>query len=161
MYTKLMSYIEDTAGAKIINEVKRSNVLNVFYIFVVKIAFVEPSYLYIDYDKINHGILITIINELSKHDELLRCKNLQSSIYSMKFHYFSKLNYIPAKLNISLKSLLLTGMSYKAVINAVNNRYTPNYNCFGEYLLINVSKLPPKIKKICKRDSKKSIYFMR
>lgn len=95
MYIKLMKYIKAPADAKLINEVKKSNVLNVFYIFVIKIAVAEPLYLNIDYDKINHGILITLINELSRHDELLQCRDLRSCIYSMEFHYFSKLNYIP------------------------------------------------------------------
>lgn len=47
-------------------------------------------------------------------------------------------------------------MSYTAVIDAVNNRYTPNYNCLGEYLLINASNLSSKIKNDVKAIVKKA-----
>lgn len=146
MYTKFWGYIERDVDGTLLNEVGKDRVLNVFYVFIYKICITNSEYS-ICIDDIDEDIQITIINELSKHDELLENKNVMRWIYHMRYNNFAKWKSIPKNLNISLKSLLLTNLNCMDLINsesAPNGLYS---NCIGMYLLIKIQELSVKNQK--------------
>lgn len=99
-------------------------------------------------DDIDEDIQITIINELSKHDELLENKNVIRWIYHMRYNNFEKWKSIPENLNISLRTLLLTNLNCTVITNFVSSRNYYLYNQFmGAYLLIKMEELSVKTQK--------------
>lgn len=88
---------------------------------------------------------ITIINELSKHDELMEFNSIVKWVQCMRYNKFAQQNSFPEKLNITLRGLLLTNVN--AVVVA-NYTYLSCYiNVIGTYLLIKLHELSDKTQK--------------
>ena len=55
-----------------------------------------------DYKKYEHEI-IKLINEISKHNELLENNNIKQWIYNVRYNFFNREKEIPQNLLIELK----------------------------------------------------------
>ena len=73
MYFKFVEYVNASIDSGLIDMVYNDKILDVFYIWVIKISVInEDDLMYsIYHDKFDRDTQITIINELSKHDELM------------------------------------------------------------------------------------------
>lgn len=138
MYIKFVEYIEASVDGELLNKVNDDKMLDTFYIWVMKMCVVNQKDSMYSIYKDDYGvdIQVTIINELSKHDELLENKNILSWINYVKYNKFKKLDHFPENLNISLRSLLLTDVKSKVVADYVSEQDYYYIHCFGEYLLI-------------------------
>lgn len=149
MYIKFLEYIEECVDGEVLNKVKNDKMLDVFYFFVIKICVINPEYsMYLIYkDDFDEDIQITIINELSKHDELMENKNVISWIHYIRYNKFSRQDSFPENLNISLRSLLLINLNSMVVINYVSEKHYFYADYIGAYLLIKMHELSVKIQK--------------
>lgn len=137
MYYKLIEYIQKPLTGSLLNSIYEEDIVNMFYVTIIKLCVLEQSYN--DYEnKANDYKQIYFINELSNHNELIKYDKVKEMVLNMQYRYFTKLEQIPQKLNISLKNLLLTNISITLEFLSVEPRYA-YYNSIGEYALI---KLP-------------------
>lgn len=137
MYYKLIEYIEKPLTGSLLNSIYEEDIVNMFYVTIIKLCVLEQSYN--DYEnKANDYKQIYFINELSNHNELIKYDKVKEIVLNMQYRYFTKLEQIPQKLNVSLKNLLLTNISITLEFLSVEPRYA-YYNSIGEYALI---KLP-------------------
>ena len=156
MYENFAKYIRQETMGSLLNDLEKDNWLDVFYVAIIKICVINPKYpVYVD--NIDEDIQIKFINELSKHDELMKDDSVKKMIYFLRYNYFVAWKTIPMKLNISLRSLLLTNLRYEIIVDFVNEQGYLYFNGIGEYLLIKAEKLseksqvPTGIKEIVKR----------
>jgi len=137
MYYKLIEYIQKPLTGSLLNSTYAEDIVNMFYVTIIKLCVLEQSYN--DYEnKANDDTQIYFINELSNHNELIQHDKVKEMVLNMQYRYFTKLEQIPQKLNISLKNLLLTNINITLEFLSVEPRYA-YYNSIGEYALI---KLP-------------------
>ena len=141
MYLCLMRYISQPLESGFWNKVYTDNILNVFYIWVIKTCITNVlEYTYITYKETDcHEIIIEIVNELSKHDELLELKNMNRLIQEMRCFVFQKMDSFPYGLNISLKNLLLTDLNVQLCYDYMQRESYADG--MGEYLLVKVHEL--------------------
>lgn len=147
MYIKFMEYINASVEGKLFDRVYTDKMLDVFYIWVIKTCVINPDdFMYSIYqDKFDIGTQITIINELSKHNELMECNSILKWVQCMRYNTFAKQNSFPEKLNITLRGLLLTNINAVIVADHASvNCYT---NVIGTYLLIKLHELSDKTQK--------------
>lgn len=135
IYIKFMEYLDADVEGKLFNKVYTDKILKVFYFFVLKLCVIN------EYDvmysgKIDINPQITIINELSKHEELMKNNSIISCIGYMRHNTFAELNYLPEKLNITLRSLLMTNINVDTIVNSLSGNYYCYNGVFGRYLLI-------------------------
>lgn len=163
MYIKFMDYVNARVAGELFDRIYADKVLDVFYIWVIKNCVINPNeFMYSIYqDKIDMGTQIIIINELSKHGELMECNSIFKWVQCMRYNIFAQQNSFPEKLNITLRGLLLTNIN--AVVVA-NYTYLSCYiNAIGTYLLIKLHELSDKtqkqkrIKEIVKKHSQQVI----
>lgn len=149
MYRKFVEYIETYLDKKLLNKVKNDKTLDIFYIFVIKMCVINSEYSIYPMYKNNFDteIQINIINELSKHDELMKSKNIIEWIDYIRYNHFMKQDCFPENLNISFRSLLLTNINSMVVLNYVSERQYLFTNCIGAYLLIKLQELSVKTQK--------------
>lgn len=78
MYIKFMDYVNARVAGELFDRIYADKVLDVFYIWVIKNCVINPNeFMYSIYqDKIDMGTQIIIINELSKHGELMECNSI-------------------------------------------------------------------------------------
>lgn len=139
--------IANISYSGLIDMVYNDKILDVFYIWVIKISVInEDDLMYsIYHDKFDRDTQITIINELSKHDELMEFNSIVKWVQCMRYNKFAQQNSFPEKLNITLRGLLLTNVN--AVVVA-NYTYLSCYiNVIGTYLLIKLHELSDKTQK--------------
>ncbi len=147
MYIKFMEYVNARVGGELFDRVYADKKLDVFYIWVIKNCVINPDeFIYSIYqDKLDMDTQITIINELSKHDELIECNSIFKWVQCMRYNIFAQQNSFPEKLSITLRGLLLTNIN--AVVVA-NYTYLSCYiNVIGTYLLIKLHELSDKTQK--------------
>lgn len=147
MYIKFMDYVNARVEGELFDRIYADKVLDVFYIWVIKNCVINPDELMysIYQDKFDVGTQIIIINELSKHGELMECNSIFKWVQCMRYSIFAQQNSFPEKLNITLRSLLLTNIN--AVVVA-NYTYLSCYiNVIGTYLLIKLHELSDKTQK--------------
>ena len=141
MYIKFMDYVNARVEGELFDRIYADKVLDVFYIWVIKNCVINPNeFMYSIYqDKFDMGTQIKIINELSKHGELMECNSIFKWVQCMRYNIFAQQNSFPEKLNITLRGLLLTNIN--AVVVA-NYTYLSCYiNAIGTYLLIKRKRL--------------------
>lgn len=144
IYIKFTEYIEADFDEKLLTKIREDKILNVFYIWVVKVCVVNQENLRYSVYESNFDVDIRIINELSKHDELLVNKNIINWVYRVRYGEFMQQSCFPKKLNITLRNLLLTNINIRVVLNYVSeNPYLYSVDCIGEYLLIRIHELLP------------------
>lgn len=106
-------------------------------------------------DNSNMDAQIVIINELSKHDELLKYDAVINWVQGIRYNIFETQKVFSERLHITVKGLLLTSISTVIVADyACKNHYSYD-GVIGKYLLINLNALPnntinQKIKRIKK-----------
>lgn len=145
MYIKFMEYVNARVEGQLFERVYDEKILDVFYIWVIKSCVINPDeFMYSVYqDKIDINIQITIINELSKHDELMGCDSVFKWVQYMRYNTFAEQKIFPEKLNVTLRGLLLTNIN--AVIVAHHTYASCYVNVIGIYLLIKLHELSNKI----------------
>lgn len=140
MYFKFMEYINASADGELFNMVYNDKILDVFYVWVIKTSVINQ-------DNLDMDIQIAIINELAKHDELMECESIHTWVQYMRYNSFAMQNSFPRKLNITLRSLLLTNINVVIVVNYVHeNRYFYD-DVIGAYLLVKLHELSDKTQK--------------
>lgn len=144
MYIKFMEYVNARVEGELFDRVYADKMLDVFYIWVIKNCVINPDeFIYSMYpDKYDLGTQIIIINELSKHDELMECNNIFKWVQTMRYNIFAQQNSFPEKLNITLRSLLLTNIN--AVVVANYTYLSCHIDVIGTYLLIKLHELSDK-----------------
>lgn len=149
MYFKFMEYINASADSELFNMVYNDKILDVFYVWVIKTSVInQDDLIYSIYqDNLDIDIQIAIINELAKHDELMECESIHTWVQYMRYNSFAMQNSFPRKLNITLRSLLLTNINVVIVVNYVHeNRYFYD-DVIGVYLLVKLHELSDKTQK--------------
>lgn len=149
MYFKFMEYINASADGELFNMVYNDKILDVFYVWVIKTSVInQDDLIYSIYqDNLDMDIQIAIINELAKHDELMECESIHTWVQYMRYNSFAMQNSFPRKLNIILRSLLLTNINVVIVVNYVHeNRYFYD-DVIGAYLLVKLHELSDKTQK--------------
>lgn len=149
MYFKFMEYINASADGELFNMVYNDKILDVFYVWVIKTSVInQDDLIYSIYqDNLDMDIQIAIINELAKHDELMGCESIHTWVQYMRYNSFAMQNSFPRKLNITLRSLLLTNINVVIVVNYVHeNRYFYD-DVIGAYLLVKLHELSDKTQK--------------
>lgn len=149
MYFKFMEYINASADGELFNMVYNDKILDVFYVWVIKTSVInQDDLIYSIYqDNLDMDIQIAIINELAKHDELMECESIHTWVQYMRYNSFAMQNSFPRKLNITLRSLLLTNINVVIVVNYVHeNRYFYD-DVIGAYLLVKLHELSDKTQK--------------
>lgn len=149
MYFKFMEYINASADGELFNMVYNDKILDVFYVWVIKTSVInQDDLIYSIYqDNLDMDIQIAIINELAKHDELIECESIHTWVQYMRYNSFAMQNSFPRKLNITLRSLLLTNINVVIVVNYVHeNRYFYD-DVIGAYLLVKLHELSDKTQK--------------
>lgn len=142
-----MDYVNARVEGELFDRIYADKVLDVFYIWVIENCVINPNeFMYSIYqDKFDMGTQIIIINELSKHGELMECNSIFKWVQCMRYNIFAQQNSFPEKLNITLRGLLLTNIN--AVVVA-NYTYLSCYiNAIGTYLLIKLHELSDKTQK--------------
>lgn len=141
MYVKFMEYIYASFEGELFERIYFDKMLDVFYIWVIKTCVINPDEFLcsIYQDKLDIGTQIKIINELSKHDELMECSSILQWVQCMRYNTFAKQKSFPEKLNITLRSLLLTNMNAVVIADYVSINYC--VNAIGTYLLIKLHEL--------------------
>lgn len=149
MYTKFMGYINASVGGELFNMVYNDRILDVFYVWIIKTSVInQDDLMYSIYkDSLDIDTQIAIINELSKHDELMGSESIFNWVQYMRYYTFATQNAFPKKLNITLRSLLIANINVVIVANyARANRYF-YVDVIGAYLLIKLHELSDKIQK--------------
>lgn len=149
MYFKFMEYINASADGELFNMVYNDKILDVFYVWVIKTSVInQDDLIYSIYqDNLDMDNQIAIINELAKHDELMECESIHTWVQYMRYNSFAMQNSFPRKLNITLRSLLLTNINVVIVVNYVHeNRYFYD-DVIGAYLLVKLHELSDKTQK--------------
>ena len=144
MYNKFMEYIYADIDGKLFRRIYDENILNMFYIWVIKMCIIdEDDARYTFYkDDYDIDIQIVIINELSKHEELLADNNICGWLDYVKYSMSKKQMVIPPKLVITLRSLLLTNINAMIVADYVKDNPYLYVNAIGKYLLVKLQELP-------------------
>lgn len=141
--TKLVEYIDACPNGNLFNTVCKDGILDAFYIWTIKSSVTNSDemcivYIQVDYDMASQ---IAIINEVSKHDELLECQTIAEWLQYMKYKTFVGQTSFPEKLEISLRCLLLTGMHVLVVIAFMREKSYLRADIFGIYILIKINEL--------------------
>jgi len=149
MYLKFMEYIAAGVDGKVFNRVYDENILDGFYFWAIKVSVInKDDLMYSIYQNdLDIDIQIAIINELSKHEELLENKNIFNWVQHMRYNTFSKQNSLPENLNVTLRSLLLADINVVVVANYACAKCYIYVDVIGAYLLIKLHELPDKIQK--------------
>lgn len=149
MYTKFMQYIHESADGELWDRVKNDKMLDAFYVWVIKTCVINKgNIMYGLYkDDFDLDTKIVIINELSKHDELLENKNILNWIRYIRRNSFGKQDCFLEKLNITLRSLLLTNVNVMTVVDYACENHYLYIDAIGAYLLIKLLELPVKAQK--------------
>lgn len=147
MYTKLMEYIDASPNGNLFNTVCKDGILDAFYIWTIKSSVTNSDeVMYCIYqDDYDMASQIAIINEVSKHDELLECQTIAEWLQYMKYKTFAGQTSFPEKLEISLRCLLLTGMHVLVVIAFMREKSYLRADIFGIYILIKINELSHKV----------------
>ena len=149
MYFKFMEYINASFDGELFNVVYNDKILDVFYVWIIKTSVINQyDFMYSIYkDNLDIDIQIAIINDLAKHDELMECESIYAWIQYMRYRTFSMYKFVPEKLNITLRSLLLTSINAVIVANYAHvNRYFYGDD-IGAYLLVKIHELSDKARK--------------
>ena len=149
MYFKFMEYINASFDGELFNMVYNDKILDVFYVWIIKTSVINQyDFMYSIYkDNLDIDIQIAIINDLAKHDELMECESIYAWIQYMRYRTFSMYKFVPEKLNITLRSLLLTSINAVIVANYAHvNRYFYGDD-IGAYLLVKIHELSDKARK--------------
>lgn len=143
MYTKLAEYISKRMDENLFDTIKSDELLDVFYIWVIKTCVTSREQFddYVYNDSIGLDDQIMIVNELSKHDELLGDKNIQKWVCYMRYNIHTKLIELPEKLNITIRSLLLMDVNYNIIIDYVSSKNYLHKEVLGAYLLVKCQEL--------------------
>ena len=146
MYFKFMEYIDMDIDGELFNKIYSDKILDVFYVWIIKISVINQDYLIYLINRVNLDIdiQITITNELAKHNELMECESLYTWIQYMRYNSFAAQSTFPDKLNTTLKCLLLANISAAIVANYVHVKPYFYGDVMGEYLLVKIHELSDK-----------------
>jgi len=139
MYYKFVEYIQKTLTGSLLELMHTDDLVDMFYITIIKLCVLGQSYLgYVD--KVGANAQMYFINELSKHIELMKFDEVKKMVGHMQYNYFLELKHIPKKLQITLRSLLLTNLNLSSEILSDEKSQYLYYNCIGKYALIKLSE---------------------
>lgn len=149
MYFKFVEYVNASIDSGLIDTVYDDKKLDVFYVWVIKTSVINQNNLmYLIYkDNLNFDIQIAIINELSKHDELMECESIYNWVQYMRYNTFAMQKTFPEKLNITFRCLLLTNINAVIVENYVHTNHYFYEEVIGVYLLVKFHELSDKTRK--------------
>ena len=149
MYFKFVEYINASIDGELINMIYNDKILDMFYVWVIKISVIaQNDLIYSIYkDNWNINIQIAIINELSKHDELMGCESICNWVQYMRYDTFAMQKTFPEKLNITLRCLLLTNINAVIVENYAHTNHYFYEEVIGVYLLVKFYELSDKTRK--------------
>ena len=87
MYFKFVEYINASVAGELFNMAYNDKILDVFYVWVIKTSIInQDDLMYSIYkDNLDIDIQIEIINELSKHDELMGCESIYNWVQYMRY----------------------------------------------------------------------------
>lgn len=146
MYIKLNKYIHTCMSNNLLNQINLDQKLNLFYVWIIKVCIIdENNYVYTLYNgNYDADIQIAIVNELSKHIELMKNDQVMKWVIFMRYNTFSKMTELPENLNITLRNLLITDIECKTFIDNVEQKqnYLLGSKDIGEYLLLKLQDLP-------------------
>lgn len=149
MLNSLIEGLQEKVTGKLFGKIYSDDVVDAFYMAIVRLCVLQYRYeLYVQYIDIEQKIFF--INEVSKHKELLGEKNVIDMIIRMQYD-FSELISFPLKLNISLRSLLLTNIDVKLLQDRNIMMFS---NEIGQYMLVIIDSIDKKndaIKRIIKK----------
>lgn len=134
IYIKLLENIKKDITGKWLEEVYQQDIIDAFYITVIKMCVFEQEYNAF-YDEGGIDAKLTFINELVKHDELLACENIRRMITRLQFNDFKNVESWPSKLDITFRALLLLDMDIPETLINDEIKYC-YYVGVGEYLLV-------------------------
>ena len=123
--------------------------LDEFYKWVIKLCVINQYDMihFADQQNFDLNTQILIVNELTKHDELLQCKNVIDWIECVRYNSFANIDRVPSKLNVSLRCLLLINIDVAIVIGDLYSNYNYYNSSVGMYILIKLCDLSSKKKK--------------
>lgn len=146
MYIKLNKYIHTCMSNNLLNQINLDQKLNLFYVWIIKVCIIdENNYVYTLYNgNYDADIQIAIVNELSKHIELMKNDQVMKWVIFMRYNTFSKMTELPENLNITLRNLLITDIECETFIHNVEQKqnYLLGSKDIGEYLLLKLQDLP-------------------
>lgn len=149
MYIRLIKYLGAEFEENLWSRIQEDKAFDIFYIWVIKLCVIEQhGTLYSVYkDNFDMDTRISIINKLAKHDELLENENVFEWIKYIRYSTFLEQKCIPEKLDITLRTLLITNINVMVVAEYVCRNDCAYKDAFGTYLLIKVNELTAKYRK--------------
>lgn len=152
MYTKFVEYIDARGDDKLFKTIYDEKILDVFCIWVIKTCVTNQNdILYSGYpESVDLNAQIAIINELSKHDEVLECKSIIKWIEYMRYNIFKNKNSFSLKFDTSFRYLLLTSINAEVIVNCLNENCYYYINCIGMYILVKLHELSNQVQELKK-----------
>ena len=143
MYDKLIEYIEADMKGELFNKIYKDNILNLFYIWVIKVCVTDEDDSGSFYGKNGYSIKtkINIINELAKREELMEYRGISSWVDNIRYEIFFDAECFYEKMKITIDCLLLTNINVKVAINHKSEKQCLYVNAIGQYLLIKLNEL--------------------
>lgn len=139
MYNKLTNYIQRMLTGSLLDSIYKDSIVDMFYVTIIKLCVLDQDYIgYVD--EVKADTQIYFINELSKHNELMMFDKVKKMVSYMQYNYFMNLDYIPQKLTISLRNLLLTNINLTSEILSDKKYKYLYYDSIGKYVLIKLSE---------------------
>lgn len=134
MLTKLVENVNKEINGKWLDEIYEQNYVDAFYITVIKLCVFGQTYCSFC---LEGGIeaKISFINELERHKEVLAYHNVKEMFLRMRYTSFRQLRYLPKKLCVTLRTLLLIDMSISDELLNDEKQYF-YYMSLGQYLLV-------------------------
>ncbi len=149
MYFKFMEYINESVDGELFNIIYNDKILDLFYVWVIKTSVInQDDLMYSIYvDNLCMDIKVAIINELTKHDELMGYESIYTWVQYMRHSTFATYSSILGKMNITLRSLLLTNINAVIVVDYAQVNRCFYVNVMGEYILVKIHELTDKTRK--------------
>lgn len=138
MYTELVRNLKYSMNGEWVDKIYNQNVIDPFYVIVMNLCVLNGSY---DNSFSTGGMdsNIRFINEISKHEEILRFEKVQDMVFAIGYRLFRNHVGWPENLKITFRTLLLTDVliSDEMIDDKVQYLY---YRDVGKYLLVNYAK---------------------
>lgn len=134
MYIALADNLGKEITGKWLEEIYQQKNIDAFYVTIINLCVYGQTYCSF-YQEGGIEAKISFINELAKHKEVLVFDNVKKMILQMQYNDFRRLGYLPEKLHITLRSLLLMNVGISDELLADKIQYL-HYESVGQYLLV-------------------------
>ncbi len=132
-------YIKSRNNPETLMNIKNSDEWSVFYLFAIKTCVLEQRFDY--YEKLkDRKIIIELINELSRHAEVISFRYMKETINSFQIDYFRKIESLPYEFNRSLRVFVILDINITDDFLDRNEQLKYS-NALGEYLLVKCRSL--------------------